>query len=363
MTLVSDMSNSPVLRTAAGLVAAGLLPPEQAQAMEQLSKHYAIAITPDLLNLIDPNNPDDPIRKQFVPDLRELEFTPDEINDPIGDGAHEKTGGLIHRYQDKALLKLVGTCPIYCRFCFRREMVGPEKGDTLTPQKIDKALDYIATTPNLREIIITGGDPLILSVARLHKIATRLGTIPHLTHIRWHSRFPVASPQSVTTAMAQALAASGKTTRLALHINHPREFSPAVKTAIATLQGHGIEVLSQSVLLAGINADLEILQDLKTCFTETGMKPYYMHHPDLAKGTSHFRFSLQDGMTLMRAWQQQNADQRLPRYVLDLPGGFGKVDLLSGAVKRLDDTQFAITDRHGKIHLYQSVASPLKSTA
>ena len=359
--LVPDQKR-PVLRSVNALVTAGLLPPEQAGTMQPLAEHYALALTADLVDLIDPNDPEDPIRKQFVPDLRELDITPDEIDDPIGDGAHEKTQGLIHRYEDRALLKLVGTCPIYCRFCFRREMVGPDKGTTLTAHKIEKALAYIAATPTLREIIITGGDPLILSVARLHDIAARLGTIPHLTNIRWHSRFPVASPNRVTAAMAQALAASGKTTRLALHINHPREFSPAVKTAIATLQKYRIEVLSQTVLLAGVNADLATLQALQNCFAMTGMTPYYIHHPDLAKGTSHFRFTLHDGIALMRAWHQKNPAQKMPRYVLDLPGGFGKIDLLSDAVKALDEHRFAITDRHGQTHLYQSVASPLKST-
>ena len=352
----------PVLRSVDAMVMAGLLPPEQAGAMEPLARHYALAVTPDLVDLIDPENPDDPIRKQFVPDLRELEITPDEINDPIGDGAHEKTHGLIHRYEDRALLKLVGTCPIYCRFCFRREMVGPEKGTMLTPQKISAALAYLAATPSLREVIITGGDPLILSVARLRDIGLRLGTIPHLTKIRWHSRFPVASPALVTEAMAEALAASGKTTRLALHINHPREFSPMVRTAIATLQKYRIEVLSQTVLLAGVNNDLVTLQELQTCFTETGMTPYYIHHPDLAKGTKHFRFPLHEGIALMRAWHALHPGQTMPRYVLDLPGGFGKIDLLSDAVKTLDNGCFAITDRHGTIHRYQSVASPLKST-
>lgn len=358
---VSDPKR-PILRSIEGLVQAGLLPADPSETMDALARHYALAITPDLVDLIDPDNLDDPIRKQFVPDLRELTVTADEIDDPIGDQAHEKTKGLIHRYANKALLKLVGTCPVYCRFCFRREMVGPIKGDTLTAREIEAALAYIEATPDLREIIITGGDPLILSIERLHKIASRLGTIAHLEKIRWHSRFPVASPNRVTEAMAQALAASGKTTRLALHINHPREFSPAVRTAIATLQKQGIDVLSQTVLLAGVNADIETLQELKSCISATGMTPYYVHHPDLAKGTGHFRISLHDGLALIRTWYRQNPDQQMPRYVLDLPGGFGKIDLLSEAVKALDEQTFEITDRHGHVHLYQSVASPLKST-
>ena len=362
MTQSLSDQKRPVLRSIEGLVQAGLLPPDASANMEALAKQYALAITPDLMDLMDANNPEDPIRKQFVPDLRELTVTADEIDDPIGDEAHEKTTGLIHRYDNKALLKLVGTCPVYCRFCFRREMVGPVKGDTLTAHEIEAALAYIEATPDLREIIITGGDPLILSMERLNKIASRLGQITHLEKIRWHSRFPVASPHSVTDAMAQALAASGKRTRVALHINHPREFSPAVRTAIATLQKHQIEILSQTVLLAGVNADLDTLQELKTCFTATGMTPYYLHHPDLAKGTGHFRLSLHDGLALIRAWYQQNPDQPMPRYVLDLPGGFGKIDLLSDAVTGLDDQTFDITDRHGHVHRYQSVASPLKST-
>jgi lysine 2,3-aminomutase len=355
-------SRKTVLRQATDLVEAGLVTGEQAPLFETLASHYAMALTPDLLALIDRENPDDPIRKQFVPDPRELQWTADEINDPIGDWAHEKTDGLIHRYEDKALLKIVGTCPVYCRFCFRREMVGPEKGENLTAQKIDAALDYLAATPMIREVILTGGDPLILSIPRLQKLGLRLRDIPHLANIRWHSRLPVASPYQVSDAMAEALIASGKTTRLALHINHPHEFSHAVRQAIATLQRHQIEVLSQSVLLAGVNTDLATLAALKRCFDETGITPYYMHHPDLAKGTSHFRFPLAQGIALMRAWRDQNPAQALPRYMLDLPGGFGKVDLLSPAVSMRDAETFEITDRKGRVHVYQSVASPLKST-
>jgi lysine 2,3-aminomutase len=362
MTQLLSHQKRPVLRTIESLVEAGLLPPDASDTMETLTKQYALAITPDLVDLMDADNPEDPIRKQFVPDLRELTVAADEIDDPIGDEAHEKITGLIHRYENKALLKLVGTCPVYCRFCFRREMVGPVKGDTLTAHEIEAAIASIEATPDLREIIITGGDPLILSLERLHKLASRLGQITHLEKIRWHSRFPVASPNKVTDAMAEALAASGKLTRLALHINHPREFSPAVRTAIATLQKHKIEILSQTVLLAGVNADLGTLQELKNCFTATAMTPYYLHHPDLAKGTGHFRFSLHDGLALIRRWYQKNPDQPMPRYMLDLPGGFGKIDLLSDAVKALDDQTFDITDRHGRVHRYQSVASPLKST-
>ena len=351
------------LRTAAQLVDAGLIPYAQQEAIARLSQDYALAITPALAALIDPHNPDDPIRKQFVPDLREHHSTAEERDDPIGDHAHEKTTGLIHRYHDRALLKIVGTCPVYCRFCFRREMVGPAKGDTLSHHDLNTALDYISATPILREIIITGGDPLVLSPRRLHALAERLGRIPHLQKIRWHSRFPVALPEQVTETLAQALSASGKPTRLALHVNHPREFSPAVKTAIAVLQKQKIEILSQTVLLKDINTDLATLDHLKQCFDETGMTPYYIHHPDLAKGTGHFRFCVHEGIALMKDWHRKHPPSVLPRYMLDLPGGFGKVDLLSDAVTLHDPNTLAITDRHGQIHLYQSAVAASSSVA
>ena len=350
------------IRTASGLVEAGLLPSNQRAAIERLSQDYALAITPALADLINPHDKDDPIGKQFLPDLREHQIAQEETDDPIGDHAHEKTTGLIHRYAHKALLKIVGTCPVYCRFCFRREMVGPAKGETLSSRDLEAALAYIAATPALQEIIITGGDPLILSVERLHRLATRLGTIPHLQKIRWHTRLPVALPDHITDALAQALTASGKQTRLALHINHPKEFSPAVKQAIARLQKHGIEILSQSVLLNGINTDLATLDALGRCFQDNGMTPYYIHHPDLAKGTAHFRFPLQHGIDLIRAWHERNKEYSLPRYMLDLPGGYGKVDLLSEAVKQRDAQMFEITDRTGRTHLYQSADAASSSS-
>jgi lysine 2,3-aminomutase len=349
------------LRTAAHLVEAGLLADDLKTSIDRLSQDYALAITPALAALIDPNDTNDPIGKQFLPDLREFTITQEERNDPIGDHAHEKTTGLIHRYEDKALLKIVGTCPVYCRFCFRREMVGPAKGETLSRHEIDLAIDYIAATPALKEIIITGGDPLILSVPRLQDLATRLGTIAHLETIRWHTRLPVALPEQITEECAQALTASGKPTRLALHINHPKEFSPALRHAIKILQKQKIEILSQSVLLKDINTDLAALDALKACFDATGMTPYYIHHPDLAKGTSHFRFPLQDGIDLIRAWHERHKGLSMPRYMLDLPGGFGKVDLLSGAVQKRGHDTFEITDRTGRMHLYQSAVASSSS--
>ena len=347
----------PTLRRLAELVDAGLLLAEDAALMDQQPIAYAVAITPALIDLMDPHDPHDPIRQQFIPDPREYVTEINEYEDPIGDHAHQKTPGLIHRYPDRVLLKVVGTCPVYCRFCFRREMVGPDKGTALTPQQIEAALSYIDATPAVREVIITGGDPLIMAPKRLEKLARRLGQISHIETIRWHSRLPVASPHLVTPILAAALAASGKPTRLALHINHPREFSLATRAAITCLQQHGLTLISQSVLLAGINTDLDVLQQLKTYFDETGLIPYYMHHPDLAKGTGHFRFPLSKGIALMRAWHQTSASAVLPRYVLDLPGGFGKIDLLSNAVRRLDEHHYLVTDRTGRQHPYPPVSS------
>jgi lysine 2,3-aminomutase len=267
------------LRTPAELVETGLVAPEHRAGIERVAERYAVAISPAMAALIDRDDPNDPIARQFVPDAAELDVTHEERADPIGDIAHSPVEGIVHRYPDRVLLKAVHVCPVYCRFCFRREMVGPQGLGTLSPGAMDKAFAYIADHPDLWEVILTGGDPLVLSPRRLAEIMQRLAAIDHVKIVRFHTRVPVVEPERIDEALVAALKASGKTAYVALHANHPRELTPAARAACARLVDSGIVMISQSVLLKGVNDDPDTLAALMRAFVETRVKPYYLHHP------------------------------------------------------------------------------------
>lgn len=344
------------LRSVEGLIERGLLAPERREALQAVAARYAISVTPAVAALIDPADVADPIARQFVPDAAELATRPEELADPIGDEAHSPVEGVVHRYPDRALLKLVHACPVYCRFCFRREMVGPG-GDALTGEKLDAALAYLSARPEIWEVIMTGGDPLILSARRLREIGKRLAAIPHIKVARWHSRVPMVQPERVTQDFARALRVPGKASYVAVHANHPREFTPAAREALTRLADAGHVLVSQSVLLKGVNADVETLSALMRAFVENRVKPYYLHHPDLAPGTGHFRLSLAEGQALVKSLRGNLSGLCQPTYILDIPGGAGKIPVgpafLSGC--ETPGAQGHAEDRHGDLHAYPPI--------
>ncbi len=319
------MTSAKTLRSPEDLERAGLLAPERLPELEQVAGRYAVAITPAMLELIDPDDPSDPIARQFLPSAAELDVRPGESADPIGDDAHSPVEGIVHRYPDRVLLKVTHTCAVYCRFCFRREMVGPEAGKPLAPQALDAALAYIARTPAVWEVILTGGDPLVLAPRRLGAVMDRLAAIPHVKVIRLHTRVPVVDPAAVTDALVAALKRPDKAVYVALHADHPRELTPTARAACARIVDAGLPMLGQTVLLAGVNDDPEVLGALMRAMVETRIKPYYLHHGDLAPGTSHLRTSITRGQAAMRAIRGRYSGLCQPTYVLDIPGGHGKV--------------------------------------
>ena len=339
------------IRLPSELVAAGLAPPDRLADLARVAARYAIAITPEVAALIDRADPHDPISRQFVPDIAELTTTPDERADPIGDDAHSPVDGIVHRYPDRVLLKLVNVCAVYCRFCFRREMVGPGK-QMLAHDKLDAALAYIAAHPQIWEAILTGGDPLVLSARRLGDVIGRIAAIDHVKIIRLHTRLPVVSPEKITPGLIRALKARGKTTYVALHANHPRELTPHVRAACARIVDAGIPMVSQSVLLRGVNDDAATLEALMRAFVECRIKPYYLHHADLAPGTSHFRTTIEDGQALMRALRGRVSGLAQPTYVLDIPGGHGKVPVGPGYIDMCSDAGAMVEDINGVKRVY-----------
>jgi len=320
-------------------------------SLEDVARRYAVAVSPHLLSLVDPADPHDPIARQFLPSLAELNVLPEERADPIGDAAHSPVPGIVHRHPDRVLFKVVAACPVYCRFCFRREMIGPGKENALSKEDFEAALSYIAAHSEIWEVILTGGDPFILSPRRIAEITSRLAAIAHVKVIRWHTRVPVTDPERVSDDLVAALHAPGATSYVAVHANHAREFAPEAKVAIARLADGGIPLVSQSVLLKGVNDDVESLTDLMRAFVENRIKPYYLHHPDLAPGTSHFRLSIEEGLALVRQLRANLSGLAMPTYMLDIPGGFGKVPLESTNVEKTGDG-YRIRDGHGVWHPY-----------
>jgi len=345
------------LTKVAALVQAGLVAPERAPALEAVAARYALAIPPALAALIDPADPADPIARQFAPDVRELERRPEELDDPIGDDLRSPVAGLVHRYPDRVLLKLTSVCAVYCRFCFRRESVGPgEPG--LDEAGLAAALAYIAARPQIWEAIFTGGDPLALSARRVAAATQAVAAVGHVKVLRWHTRLPVAAPERVTPALVKALTAGhDKTVYVALHANHPRELTAGARAACRRLSEAGVALVSQSVLLRGVNDDIDTLEALMRAFVEAGVKPYYLHHADLAPGTAHLRTSIRAGQDLMRALRRRVSGLAMPAYMLDIPGARGKAPVGPAYIRDGQGGEYEVTSPDGEAVSYADGAA------
>jgi lysine 2,3-aminomutase len=348
---MTSISKTRRLTTPNQLIESGLAGPERLADFEAVAVRYAIGLTPALAGLIRPGDPGDPIARQFVPDRRELVRDPAETDDPIGDDAKSPVKGLVHRYPDRVLIKLVAVCAVYCRFCFRRERIGPGSA-SLSGSEFEAARDYVRANPGVWEVILTGGDPLTLSPRRIAQTTEALAAIDHVKILRWHTRLPVAAPERVTASLARALKADGKTAVVAVHANHPREFTPSASAACRRLAEEGLMLISQSVLLKGINDDVETLEALMRAFVEAGVKPYYLHHGDLAPGTAHWRVPVAKGRRLMQLLRARLSGLAMPTYVLDIPGGHGKVPAGAQSLRADGAGRYFVTDPAGAKHLY-----------
>jgi lysine 2,3-aminomutase len=350
------------LRKPTELVSHGLVPVADLADLRKVAGRYAIAVTPAVAALIDPDDPEDPIARQYIPNAAELVAQPNEKPDPIGDNVHSPVSGIVHRYPDRVLFKVVHVCAVYCRFCFRREMVGPGKATALSVGAYENALAYIRAHPEIWEVILTGGDPLMLSPRRLKEIMADLAAIDHVRIIRIHTRVPVAEPSRINEEMVAALKVKGATTWVALHANHVRELTKNARAACAAMVEAGIPMVSQSVLLRGVNDDPATLEALMRGFVECRIKPYYLHHGDLAPGTSHLRTTLEDGQNLMRGLRGRVSGLCQPDYVVDIPGGHGKAptgptylspaNSFSPEREQASQTRYRIVDYCGEVHLY-----------
>ena len=310
-----------MIRDAAGVIAAGLASPDDRAALDAVGNRYAVLIPDALRALI--HDPASPIGRQFIPHPDELLTAPHEHSDPIGDDRLSPVPGIVHRYADRALLKPLLICPTYCRFCFRREHVGPD-GGLLTDAQLSGAYAWLRAHPAVREVILTGGDPLMLSPRRLAAIIAELNAIPHIELIRIHTRVPVADPARVTSALATALTSAAPVWMI-VHVNHADELTPAAVTALDAIRTAGVPLLSQSVLLRGVNDSAEALATLFRALLRARVKPYYLHQLDPAPGTARFAVPVAEGQAILRALRGHLTGLAWPTYVIDIPGGHGKV--------------------------------------
>ncbi|MDD2877476.1 MAG: lysine-2,3-aminomutase-like protein [Acidiphilium sp.] len=308
---------SRTLRTPDDLIAAGLAPKAARAGLSAVAARYATAIAPAMVSLIE--RPDDPIGRQFIPDAAELNAAAHESVDPIGDDALSPIKGIVHRYPDRALLKPTLTCPVYCRFCFRREHVGPD-GGVLTVAELDAAIGWIADHPAIAEVILTGGDPLVLSARRVGALLHRLGAIGHVRRLRIHTRVPVVAPERITGELVAALDIETPLF-VVLHANHAREFTAAARAALARLRYGGVPLLGQSVLLRGVNDSSPALRDLFEAMLASRVKPYYLHQLDPARGTARFHVPIAEGRALIASLRGTISGTALPTYILDAPTG------------------------------------------
>ena len=333
------------------LISGGLVGPDRLNEIQQVAAEFAVAVTEDMAELIDVDNDRDPIAAQFLPSRAELTAGEEELADPIGDERWSPVPGIVHRHPDRVLLKPILLCPVYCRFCFRREVVG-KKAAMLDRAALQSAFGYVRQRPQIWEVIVTGGDPFLLGPRRVGEIVRALDRIPHLGVIRFHTRVPVADPRRVTPRLVEALAAE-KAVYVVIHANHPRELTAKAREAALKLSRVGIPLLSQTVLLRGINDDAGVLEALFRGLVAMRVKPYYLHHADLARGTSHFRTGIVTGQQLVRALRGRVSGLCQPTYVLDIPGGYGKVPIAPSAVTPDNPSgEWLVEDSAGGRHRY-----------
>ena len=307
----------------------------------RISTYYA-----DIINWMDPH---DPLRLIAIPSAQETHVAANEVADPIGDGAREAVPGLIHRYPDRVLLLLTTQCRMHCRFCFRRSVVGKRR-----EKDEERILQYIAAHPKIEEVIFSGGDPLMLAPDTLQALLQRLSAIEHIARIRFHTRIPVIDPDYVTQDLLRLISSTVKQSIVVLHCDHFRELTLPLKKVIKRLQKCGVLVLSQTVLLKGVNASVSDLRALFAGLLSCGVKPYYLHHLDQARGTTHFRISIAQGLRVYDELKRTTSPICLPNYVLDLPGGYGKV--LVTSLQKIDTGSYEASTFRGETIVYRDPA-------
>ncbi len=324
---------------------------------EREAIHYAstglglrMAITPHFASIMDKENPQCPIRRQAIPSLEELEEGENDLNDPCGEEEDTVVPGLVHRYPDRVLFLMTDACAMYCRHCTRKRMVG-EKEETLSAEKQEKIYQYIEANSQIRDVLISGGDPLMLSDGKLEEVLCRLRKIPHVEIIRIGSRIPVTLPQRITKNLAKLLKRFHPL-YMSIHFNHPVEITEATIQACERLADAGIPMGSQTVLLKGINDSPEVMKTLMHKLLMIRVKPYYIYQCDLARGTEHFRTPVSMGIRIIESLRGHTSGYAVPAFVIDAPGGGGKVPLNPETIISRTKKEFIIRNWKNEIFIY-----------
>ena len=335
------------------------LTPEELAGAKLANHKLALGITPYFFNLIDPADENCPIRLQVVPKLAETNIAAWEMSDPCGEDSHSPVPGLVHRYPDRVLFLVTDRCASYCRYCTRSRLVSNASGYDFHPE-FDKQIEYIAQHPEIRDVLLSGGDPLLLSDEKLENLLSRLRAIPHIEFLRIGSRIPTFLPQRITTELC-AMLKQFHPLFLSIHSNHPRELTTEVRDALGRLADAGIPLGNQTVLLKHVNDDAEVmkahLQKLLMC----RVKPYYIYQCDLIAGSAHLRASVRKGIEIMEKLRGHTTGYAVPTYVIDAPGGGGKVPVSPEYVLSRNADRVVIRNFEGKIFEYPEAAdgSPL----
>lgn len=307
------------LRTARDLASWGLIPADELPRYESLLSRYKLWIPRYYASLVDRSDPACPIRRQAVPDPGELAEAGGWLADPLSDLAHRPAPRVTHRYPGRALWHLTSNCSMYCRYCFRKTLLN-ELGEELFSGDTGEALAHFRAHPEIEEVIFSGGDPFMVRDESLGRAVAALGQIAHLSRVRFHTRVPVTFPMRVTPALGEVLAASLLPVVVVVHFNHPRELTPHSRLALETLRNAGAHLLNQSVLLAGVNDDAATLATLSRELFTSGVLPYYLHHPDRARGTGHFDVPMARGLAIHRELKTALPGYLVPKYVVDIVG-------------------------------------------
>ncbi len=310
---------------------------------------FRVGLTPYYASLMDPKNPACPIRMQAIPSPRELDFAPAELRDPLGEDSHSPVPAIFHKYPDRCLLLAVDRCAIYCRHCNRRRLVGGD--DPTTRSEIDEAIDYIARTPRIRDVLISGGDPLLLSTRRLDSILGRLRAIDHVEIIRVGTRVPVVLPQRIDDELCQTLR-KHQPFFVNTHFNHPKELTPEAREACGRLVDHGVPVGNQAVLLRGINSSVRCIRQLMRELLKMRVRPYYLFQGDTVLGTDHLRTPVAEAERIMDGMRGWMSGMAIPHLVLDAPGGGGKIPIGPDYVVERGDDEITLRNYRGTIVTY-----------
>jgi lysine 2,3-aminomutase len=324
--------------------------PEEIEGIKQSKGRLALAVTPYFVSIMDSNNPNCPIRRQAIPRIEECHLSKNDMVDPCGEDKNSPVSGLVHRYPDRVLLLVTDQCATYCRYCTRRRLVGSNER-AITQVNFEEVLKYLKTHKKVRDVLLSGGDPLLLENERLEEILSRLRMIPHIELLRIGTRVPVTLPQRVTAGLVRMLK-KYHPLMISIHFTHPKEITDAVRRACNELADAGIPLGSQTVLLKGINDKPYVMKKLVHELLKIRVRPYYIYQCDLATGTEHFRTSVATGIQIIEKLRGHTTGYAIPTYVIDAPGGGGKIPVEPDYVISREKGKLVLRNYEGQVFEY-----------